>query len=163
MKRLILILLVLVFVLSSCDRPTYGILEYQDRNIEAQCQINEKFKCILEKKEGELTLKILEPTELNTVSFVINDNGALAISKDIKIPLEKESIDGIYALVTVLCLNETELSSAREGENGDAVLTFLNERGQYTLQIGKNQMPKSAEITGDGYHYKITFESIKVN
>jgi hypothetical protein len=107
-------------------------------------------------------LKILEPRALSSVSFVFEGEKALAVSKDVKIPLSKESLDGIYALLMVLCLKEEELTSAKEGENKEATLCFLNGQGEYTVKIGQNQMPKSAEIISDGYRYKIIFESIMV-
>ena len=154
MKRLALVILVILFAFVSCSQPTYGILKYQERDIVAQCLVNDNFRCILEKKQSALTLKILEPQALSSVSF--------AISGEVKIPLSKESLDGIYALLMVLCLREEELTSAKEEENGEATLCFLNGQGEYTLKIGKNQMPKSAEIISDGYHYNVIFESIMI-
>lgn len=162
MKRLALVFLVILFAFVSCSQPTYGILKYQERDIVAQCLVNDNFRCILEKKQSTLTLKILEPQALSSVSFVFEGDGVLAISGEVKIPLSKESLDGIYALLMVLCLREEELTSAKEEENGEATLCFLNGQGEYTLKIGKNQMPKSAEIISDGYHYKVIFESIMI-
>ena len=163
MKRMIFILLLAAFlVLTSCAQARdYGILEYQDKSIEAECLINGEFLCILKKDKEEISLKILEPSALSEISFVRRADELYAQSGDIKIPVKKEQIDGIYAVISLFDLKEEELTGATD-EDGAAVLSFLNDQGKYVLRIGKNNALQSAQITGDGYRYEILFQGVKI-
>ncbi len=160
MKRaLILPFILLILCLFGCTRTEYGILSYQDKDIEAQCIINEKYKARITKSDDSYTLSIIEPSELATVKFEIYKSEAYAVAGYVKVPIEKKSLSGICALFNMFSLDEASLTTATEIENG-AELEFSNDYGSYKIVTSKNGTPKSCHISGNGYEYMVEIESI---
>lgn len=163
MKRsLILLIFLLILCLFGCTQKEYGILLYQEKDIEASCIINEKYTATITKSDGVFTISIIEPSELNTVKFEIHENEAYAIAGYVRVPMEKKSLKGICALLYMFSLDEASLTTATEVENG-AELEFSNDYGSYKIVTNKDGIPKSCQISGDSYEYTVEIASIALN
>ncbi|MBQ7352612.1 MAG: hypothetical protein IJW54_01255 [Clostridia bacterium] len=156
MKKALILLPLILLSLSSCINQSYGILPYQQKNIEAEITVNNEFKIRLIKREN-ITLEIIEPKELDTMSFIIEENGILAKNNNIEILLEKESLDGIYALSQIFSLNESFLTSMEEGQ-----LTFEQNETHYKLTLGKNDLPDKIIISSNSFYYEISIDGIEI-
>jgi hypothetical protein len=78
-----------------------------------------------------------------------------------KIPVKKESLRGINALLSAFSLSEEYLVGASGGDI--ATLEFQTQDLYYTLTLGKNRMPKSIAIQGNGFSYQVEVREIKIN
>lgn len=156
MKKALILLPLILLSLSSCINQSYGILPYQQKNIEAEITVNNEFKIRLIKKEN-ITLEIIEPKELDTMSFIIEENGVLAKNNNVEILLEKKSLDGIYALSQIFSLNESYLTSME-----DSQLTFEQNETHYKLTLGKNDLPDKIIISSNSFYYEISIDGIEI-
>ena len=149
MKRFFALLISLLALLSAgCGEKEYGILDYQDKNIEAECLVNGKYKIVLKKENGLSTLTVKEPKEISGITFDITSEGIVAKSGETKIQLGKGEIRGIEALCQIFSQNEECLKRAdKSGEN--SVFTFERERCVYVITVGENALPKRVKITSE--------------
>ena len=152
-----LIIPILLIVLCACTRQEYGILPYQQKNIEATLNVNEEFKIKLTKTE-KTSLEILEPEGLKGMSFILEENGILARNGDTEIMLDKKKLDGIYAIGQIFSLNEASLTTAENNQ-----FSFEQNDTHYKLTLGKNDLPKEIEISSNSFYYEITVEAIRLN
>ena len=159
MKRLFFILLFFCVILCGCQGK-YGILEYQDKNILAECLVNGKYKIEIEKTGGFCKITVLEPENISGISFEIGER-AYAVYGDTKIEASKESLDGICALAEIFSQSEDCLTTAKEEGQG-SVLTFQKEECTYKLTIGKNSLPKRVHILSDSFEYDIEILTIEL-
>ena len=151
-KALIITILILLF--SSCTKEEYGILPYQESNIEAVLQVNNEFKIKLVKNE-KVTLEILEPKSLLGMTFIIEKENIIAKNGETEITLDKEKLKGIYALSRIFSLEEKNLTTAENNQ-----FSFEQEKVHYVLTLGKNNLPKNVEISSPYFQYEITVEGI---
>lgn len=161
MKKLALILAFFLLFITGCTEQSYDILSYQEKNLEALCVINEKYTARLVKSGDKRSLVILEPRELCGIEIYYDNEGAFLVSGDMKIPVERESLEGICAMLSVFSLEEEWLCKASGKEQ--AVLEFRTGELYYLLTLGKNQMPKEVSIQGNGFSYKIVVKEIKAS
>ncbi len=157
MKKIFALALLSLFFIISCKQE-YGILDYQDNNIEAECEINQKYKVVIIKNGGTLSLEIREPLSLCGVKFQIADGKASIIKNELKIPISKESLRGICALTNIFSLDEGTITTATENN----IISFENEYGIYRVLYGESSLPQKIEISGDGYDYAVTINTIKL-
>ena len=161
MKRLFLILILFgTLLLCSCQRE-YGILEYQNNDIEAVCLINGEYSVSLKKTDTLCTITVLEPEEVQGISFELGTEGVLAIYGETKIEMDKESLCGISALSEIFSQSEECMTGAAEHEGG-SILTFRKEKCTYQITLGKNSMPKKVKILSDTFEYDVEICSIKL-
>lgn len=158
MKRLFFILLLLAFLFCSCAKEQ-NILSYQESNIIANCTINDKFNVNITKSEVALGLEVLAPTTLCGIMFEINKDGAYAIKNETKIPLDKDSLKGICALLNSFSLSEDAMTTVSLNN----VISFDTDYGIYTVTYGENNLPQSITIIGDTYEYSILVNTIKLS
>lgn len=156
MKKALILIPLILLSLSACINQSYGILPYQEKDIEAEINVNNEFKIRLIKKEN-ITLEIIEPKELDTMSFTIDEKGILAKSDKVEILLEKESLDGIYAISQIFSLNESFLTSMEENQ-----LTFEQNEAHYRLTLGKNDLPTKIIISSNSFYYEISIDGIEI-
>ena len=161
MKKLIFVLSLLILILTGCDNRKYNILSYQDKSIAAKCTVNEKYSLTVEKADGVYRVKIDKPANLCGVEFEIGEGYATVKTDTVKIDIEKSKIQGICAISQIFSLEEGALTGATE-KGDDAVLTFENTLGSYTLTLGKNSMPKHITISSSSYSYEITVDEISI-
>ena len=160
MKRLLAIIL-LTLLLCACHKNDYGILDYQDKSIEAECIVNEKYKINIKKEKDLCTLKVIEPSEAQGISFEITENEAVAMSGDTKIQISKEHLKGVCALSSIFSQDEEFLTGASKN-GGESVLTFETDNSVYVITLGENSMPKRVKINGYGFSYDVEICSIKL-
>lgn len=157
MKKLLLIPFLLILLLASCKQE-YNILEYQENDVLANCTVNGKYNVNIIKCNDFLRLEILAPTNLKGISFKLTENDAYAIKDEIKIPLDKNSLRGICALLNCFSLTEEAITSV----NQNNVITFDTDYGLYTVAYGKNNLPEHIAIASDTYDYSIVVNSISL-
>ncbi len=148
MKKICL-LFVFVFMLFSCGEK-FDLLEYQEGNVVAKCLVNDEYIIKVEKTENLRTLSIIEPIELETISFEFADGECVAICEGTKIPLNNSKLGGIVALCSIFDLNEGAISSSLVEENGTTV-SFSMQGISYAVSYGQNNLPTQIDISGDGF------------
>ncbi|MBO5261796.1 MAG: hypothetical protein J6B45_02000 [Clostridia bacterium] len=158
MKRLFLILLFFsAFLLFSC-RAEYGILDYQEKDIVAECMVNGKYKVEIQKTQNMRKVTVLEPQNARGISFEIGER-AYALYGETKIEIEKAHLDGICALAEIFSQSEECLTTAKE-QGGGSVLTFQNDTCVYKITFGEHSLPKHIYILSEGFEYNIDILSI---
>lgn len=155
MKRLLIPIFLLAILLCSCQRE-YNILTYQENEIVSECTINNKYDITITKCKDFLRLDIISPASLAGVSFEIKEGNAYAIKDDISIPIDKNSLRGICAILNCFSLKENEIATV----NQDSTCIFNSDYGTYTVTYGENDLPKHIEISTDTYNYSIAINSI---
>lgn len=160
MKKFTLILALFLLFLTGCRESSYDILPYQEKDLEALCVINEKYTVKLTKIGVRKGLVVLEPSTLSGVEIYYDDTGAYLVVEDTKIPVERENLKGIEALLSAFSLSEEYL--VRANGNDVATLEFQSQDLYYTLTLGKNRMPKSIAIQGSGIDYRVEVKEIKI-
>ena len=113
MKRVLLIFLVVASLLfSSCYEEKYNVLPFEGKDVIMECTVNEKFDVVIEKRKDALYLSVLSPKEISGVSFSFSPEGDKMLSGDVSVPISKDSVFGIYALVSITELSESKMTSA---------------------------------------------------
>ncbi len=161
MKRLFFILLFFgaLLFLASCQKE-YGILEYQEKDIIAECLVNGEYKIQLEKTKELCKITVLEPQNASGISFEIGE-GIYAIYGDMKIQTDKDSLKGICAISEIFSQSEECLTTAVK-ENEGSVLTFQKDSCTYKLTLGRNSLPKQVSILSENFEYQIDVLSIEL-
>ena len=160
MKRLFFILLFFgALLLSSCQRE-YGILDYQKKDILAECVINGEYRVELKKEGDTVTVTAKEPQEISGVTFEIKD-GVFISFGDMEIEMERESLTGICAIGEMFSQSEECLTSATEQGSG-SVLTFETELCHYQITIGPHSVPKHIKILSESYEYDVEILAIQL-
>lgn len=155
----IAVLCALIFGISCSQGKRYGIIEYQNNDITAECTVNGKYGVTIVCKEGFCSLTVSSPAELCGVSFEYNGNECYAISGDIKIPFEKEKLGGIFALMGIFDLDEQCVKTIKS-ENGDGTISFESPLGTYVMTFDGSGMPKRAVIESPDYKYDVTINTL---
>ena len=156
MKRILFILALVTLLFMSCGSE-YDILSYQENEIVAECQVNEKFDLEIKKAGGCVRISVISPEKLKGTVFEISKESSFVIKEELKIPLENESIDGIYALSQIFSLSEEAITTA----TSEGVISFDTDHGLYTVTYGENNLPYQIEISGDSFSYFVEVKSIK--
>lgn len=157
MKKLLLTSFMLILFLCSCHQE-YNILSYQENDIIANCTVNDKFNVNITKNNELLKLDILSPANLCGVCFEIVNDNAYAIKDEIKIPLNKDSLRGICALLNCFSLSEEAITTVSQNN----VIKFDTDYGLYTITYGENNLPQYVMIVSDTYEYSIVVNSISL-
>lgn len=162
MKKLIVsvLLLSLIFV-CGCGRE-YGILDYQSKDISAECIVNKKYRVVIEKAEEKTKLTVKEPKEAMGISFEIGSEEIYAISGEAKIKMDKENLKGICALGSIFSQSEECLISATESGK-ESIFTFVENECSYQLTIGENSIPKNVKITSKSFEYDVEICSVRLS
>ncbi|MBE6674941.1 MAG: hypothetical protein E7596_07520 [Ruminococcaceae bacterium] len=161
MKRLFFILILFgVLCLCACGKE-YGILDYQSKNIVAECIVNGNYRVVLTKENDFFTVTVKEPREATGISFEIEGDTVSAVSGDTKIQLEKSALGGICAISQIFSQSEDCLTSATE-KGGGSVLTFQKESCMYQITIGESSVPKRVKIISEAFEYDIEICSIEL-
>ncbi len=163
MKKLCLLLLpLLAFFMLSCHKQSYGILSYQEKNIEAECTLNGEYKIIVTKVGEKSSVKFKEPSSLALFSFTEENGRIIASAGELSLPISREELDGVCAILSMFSLSEECLVYAGSSDNGE-VMEFSSETGNYKLTMGENDVPKRIEITSPGFEFDILVDTIKLN
>lgn len=157
----IVVLLAAVFAISCTGNRRYGILDYQENDITAECTVNGKYDVIIVSKENFRSVTVSSPKELCGVSFEYNGNECYAIADDIRIPFDKEKLGGVFALMGIFCLDEQYVNTVKS-ENGDGTISFESSLGTYIMTFDSNGMPKRAQIESPEYKYDVTINTLKL-
>ncbi|MBQ8146192.1 MAG: hypothetical protein IJ039_05360 [Clostridia bacterium] len=161
MKRLILVLaLLIVTLISGCGRD-YGILDYQSKNIKAECKINDKYTVLLTKDETGCKISISEPKEAEGICFEITESSATVATEDIKIEVDKEHLNGICAIASIFSQSEECLTGAWE-QDGESILTFEQAGTHFQITLGDNSVPKRVKIVSQSFEYDIEICAIEL-
>lgn len=155
------VLFALVFGISCTQERRYGILDYQENDITANCTVNGKYDVTIVSKKDFQSLSVLSPKELCGVCFEYNGNECYAVSGDIRIPFEKEKLKGIFALIGIFDLDEQCVKTVRS-EGGDGTLSFENSLGTYIMTFDGNGMPERAKIESPNYTFDVTINSLNI-
>lgn len=162
MKRLFFILLFFgTILLCACGRE-YGILDYQGKDITAECLINSEYRVLITKNDTLCRVELLEPKETKGISFDITESGVIARANNLEISVEREYLSGICAIGSIFSQSEECLLSAVQ-EGGGSVFTFQNEGCTYQITVGENSVPKRVAILSEGFEYDIEICSIELN
>ena len=161
MRRVAILLLLLAVMLCGCAKREYGILEYQDKDVEAECIVNEKYRVKITKTDEKSTVTVLEPKSAEGISFEIFGDCVALSSGEMTIRADKSSLGGVCALGSIFSQREDALTSAKEEGEG-SVLTFCDGGTTFVFTMGEGSLPKRVKITGDGYEYTVEICSIKL-
>ncbi len=163
MKRLILVLvlaLLLGALICSCGRD-YGILDYQSKNIKAECKINDKYKALLEKDGDGCKIKVIEPKEAQGIEFEITKDTSFVISDELKIEIDKSHLSGVCAIASIFSQSEECLTGAWE-QDGESVLTFEQSGTHFQITLGEGSVPKRVKIVSPSFEYDIEICTIEL-
>lgn len=146
MKK-ICVVLIFILLFASCSKK-YELLSYQEGNLNALCRVNGEYTINIIKNEDLRGFEIVEPANLNSISFSLSEEGIVAVCDDIEIPMELENAKGINAICSAFDLSESAIKTSNEsGEN--AVVTFLMENVTYTVTYSAECVPSHIKISGD--------------
>lgn len=157
MKKIVLILIAAsAMLLFSCVGKSYGILDYQNNDITAECTVNGKYSIIIVNKEESCTLEVASPE----VTFERCGDENYICCKDMKIPTEAYKIGGINALMNIFSLSEGSIKTL--GGNGESgKIAFDMGALVYTVTFSKSGLPTSVTISGD-YNYEVSIDAIRL-
>ena len=158
MKRLFILILVL-FLLVSCN-GRLNLLSYQDGDLCAICKVNGEYTVQIEKLGEERILSILEPSELSSVSFIINKEECFGVYGDTRIPLERDSLQGIVALCSIFDLSSDAISSTSVSEN-DATVSFTLGGVRFDITYGEDNLPKHVQIHAEDFSHEVEILDLK--
>lgn len=161
MKRLFLILFFFgVLCLFSCQGE-YGILDYQSKDITAECKINGKYTVEIKKRTDNCTLTVLEPENAKGITFTVGEGVTLSTS-DFSLQVERERVRGICALGSIFSQSEECLTTANQkGEMSE--LTFQTEECVYQITMGKNSLPQRVHIVSESFEYDVEILLIELS
>ena len=161
MKKLVIFFMLFVFgtALCACHNQKYDILAYQEKQIYAECTLNNEYKIKIAKEKELTRVGFLEPSSLCSIEFLISENGVTGKSGELEISLDKENAGGILAIGMVFSLSEGDLTCAK-AQGDESYMEFTNELGTYKLLLGENNLPKSVEIVSSAFLLDITFDVI---
>ena len=160
MKRLFFILLFFaVILLCGCQREK-TILDYQSKDIVAECVVNSQYKLRLEKTDTTHKITVLEPKEAAGITFVLGER-VTAQAGENKIEMDKERLRGICAIGDIFSQSEECLTGA-DPQNDGSVLTFRTQGCMYKITLGKNSLPRLVHIFSNSFEYKIEIVSIEL-
>ena len=160
MKRLFLILILFGTLLLCGCRQEHAILDYQNKDISAECVINGKYRAVILKNNKACTVEIIEPKEAQGISFEIGEK-AYAVTGNTKIEIDKSHIKGICALSEIFSQSEECMTSAAEQGKG-SVLTFQKEECTYQITLGENSIPKRVKIISEAFEYDVEICAIEL-
>lgn len=158
MKRILFILALVALLFVSCGNE-YDILSYQENEITAECQVNEKFDLEIKKAGGCVRICVISPENLGGTVFEISKESSFVIKDEMKIPLDNENIRGIYALSQIFSLSEEAITTA----TSEGVITFDTDHVLYTVTYGENNLPELITISGDVFEYSVKINAISLN
>lgn len=147
--RKICVLFLFALLLFSCGQK-FDLLKYQNGDISARCLVNDEYVINVKKSDGLRSLSIIEPSELDTISFELENGECVAICDGAKIPLDISKLDGIVAMCSIFDLDEGAISSTLVEENG-TVVSFSQNDLLYSVSYGKDSLPTKIDISGDGF------------
>ncbi len=160
MKKLLPFALLIILLFCSCNEKK-DFLAYQQKNPVLECTVNDKFELIISKGDS-IKITVLKPDEINGICFEFNGNSALAISGNTKIPLDRISACGLFALAG--CMNLENDSIVAVSDSGkSSIITFENDLGTYIVTYGKNLLPSHIEIHSDKFDYDILVTGIELS
>ena len=116
----------------------------------------EEYKCICE--EFKVSIEVLKPESMRGITFEFENECSFAIKDEMKIPINKENVKGIYALSRIFSLDENGISTV--GTNN--VITFNCNDAIYTVTYGKNELPTHIEVSGETFEYSVDLKSIRL-
>lgn len=160
MKRLFFILLFFGGLFCLSCQTEYGILEYQSKDLVAECKINGKYTVEIAKVGKACTIRVLEPENAKDITFTVGESVTLAAS-DMELKMEREELSGICALAGIFSQSEDCLTSATQKGEG-SVLTFQSEGCVYQITLGKSGMPNSVYIVSESFEYEVEILSIEL-
>ncbi len=161
MKRLFLVLLFFgVLCLFSCQGE-YGILDYQNKDITAECKINGKYTVEIAKRSESCTITVLKPEGAKGITFTVGEGVELSTG-DLSFQVEREQVQGICALAQIFSQSEECLTTAaQKGE--ESVLTFQDGGRVYQITMGENSLPQSVHIVSESFEYDVEILSIELS
>lgn len=161
MKKLLLTLpLLLLVIICSCTRD-YGILDYQSKDIVAECKINGKYKTEITKTANLCKIRVTEPTTAQGIEFEITEDKACVSYGELKIELDKEKLKGVCAIASMFSQSEEYLTGAWD-EKGKSILTFEQNGTHFQITLGESSTPKRVKILNEDFEYDIEICTIKL-
>lgn len=162
MKRSICVFLVLIcLTLSSCTESEYKILPFEDKTVRAECTVNDSFDVIIYKDKDSCSLEVIAPSELYGLKFLFSDSGSYAASGELKIPVSRDDLNGIYALSSLFNISEDMMVSA-SSKDGRGYVGFSRDDAEYTFIFDNDGFIEGAVISSDQYEYKIRIRAMEI-
>ena len=158
----ILFLMLFSLLFSSCNGESYDILPFENKDVRAECTVNEKFDIVIEKRGSSLSLTVLSPKEISGVSFVFSEEGDKIISGDVSIPTSRKELYGIYSMASALTLKNDAMTSA-VSRDGVGEISFDKDGLVYTLLFDADGKITDVKITGNSLDYRLAVHSISMS
>ena len=152
MKRL-LVALFAVLLLCSCGAK-YEPFAYQNGDIVAKCEVNDKYIINVEKAGGERLLYISEPSELSYISFKYEGGECIARCDEMEIPLSEGAMDGIVALCLMLDLSEEDIISTTASVDSSRIEVCSGDVC-YLVDYNKDSLPSHISISSDSLSIEV--------
>ena len=160
MKRLFFILLFFgIIALCGCQREK-SLLEYQSKNISAECVVNNAYRVRLEKTDDSHRLTVLEPKEAQGISFILGET-VTAVCGQWETEMSRKDLKGICAIGGIFSQKEDCLTGAAPQGEG-SVLTFCEGECLYSITLGKSSLPRHVRISAKDFEYDIEIVSIEL-
>ncbi len=139
----------------SCGRE-YGILEYQNGDVFAVCEVNGEYTVNIIKEENVRRLEIVSPSEMEGVSFIFDEKCRI-IYDGLELEMQRDDLPGVSALCSIFDLNEGMISAVSDDEYN--TVSFNSDTICYTVTYNSISLPERVVISGD-FDYDILIKSI---
>lgn len=163
MKKILISVLMLsiAFLTSGCQSQRYHIIPFENKNAELECIVNSKFNVKIKKEDNTLSLEVCSPKEIKGMKFVFTESDSYAFTEDTKIPIDKKSYSGIYAIASILNIKEEMSISASSNDHGASVI-FTNDGCNYSFGYDDGGYLVSVEIKSPDFTYSIIINGLKI-
>ena len=140
---------ILLVIFPSCGHE-YGILEYQNGNVFAVCEVNGEYTVNIIKEGNARKLEVVSPSEMAGVSFVFDEKCRI-IYDGLELEMQRSELLGISTLCSIFDLNE-EYNT----------VSFNSDTICYTVTYNSVSLPERVVISGD-FEYDIIIKSISLD
>lgn len=149
---------ILLVIFPSCGQE-YGILEYQNGNIFAVCEVNGEYTVNIIKEGNARRLEVVSPSEMAGVSFVFDEKCRI-IYDGLELEMQRSELLGISTLCSIFDLNEGMISAVSDDEYN--TVSFNSDTICYTVTYNSVSLPERVVISGD-FEYDIIIKSISLD
>ena len=159
MKKILMFVLLLCITVagSGCHSQNHKIIPFESKNVIMECTVNKKFNVIIEKEDNTLSLEVCSPKEIKGMKFVFTESDSYAFTEDTKIPIDKKSYSGIYAIASILNIKEEMSISASSNDHGASVI-FIKDGCNYSFGYDSGGYLVSVEIKSPDFTYSIIID-----
>ena len=141
----------------SCGQE-YGILDYQNGDIFANCDVNGKWNVNIIKEGNIRSLEVISPSEMAGVLFTF-DTDCTVKYDGLEVRMPNDKVRGIFTLCSIFDLDEGWVGAV-SSDTLDTV-SFNSENICYTVTYNSVSLPERVIISGE-FDFDITIKSLEL-